>query len=425
MADETEIKEPAENSLAVRESYEIRKMAREMTKDAAGLFFNVIKFEHAQRVASMLAKSTMVPEQFRQNIGNCMIALNYADRLNMDPFMLMQTMYVVHGRPGIEGKALIALINRSGLFDGPLEWEFTGKKGAEDWTCIAYATHSKTSRKLEMPIDWKTVKAEGWLGKQGSKWLSMPEQMFRYRTASWFANAYCPEVKLGLQTVEELQDMAAVEMTRQDNGAFVRLAPPVENVKAATESKLAEMKQRLAADSAKQQEEELQKAEDEYPENHRIIHKAEVAPGKPPVDDSGPLTRDKWIRLKGPGFRAYIEDNEDCIGDLSLNLFSEMSRKWAALYDEVFPYNPDGGKREFEPMDPPQAKEESPTNGVSSKEIEARLVKTDILNGYAREWKLALERLGMGPDLPDELDALIAVQEACVEILKEKNNDQL
>lgn len=214
---------------------QMRQMAREMLRENSSLFFNAIKFEHAQRVATMLSSSTMVPEHFRNNLGNCMIALNYAERLGVDPFMLMQTMCVVHGRPGIEGKTVIALINKSGLFTGPLEWEFSGKKGTPDWKCTAYATHKATNKRLELSIDWATVKAEGWEAKNGSKWKSIPEVMFRYRTASWFANAYCPEVKLGLQTAEELQDSNMIDVTPKQAPAIEDLNQRLKSITPPTE----------------------------------------------------------------------------------------------------------------------------------------------------------------------------------------------
>jgi hypothetical protein len=51
------------------------------------------------------------------------------------------------------------------------------------------------------------VKAEGWDSKSGSKWKSIPSQMFCYRAAAFFGRLYCPERLLGMQTAEELQDI--------------------------------------------------------------------------------------------------------------------------------------------------------------------------------------------------------------------------
>lgn len=51
------------------------------------------------------------------------------------------------------------------------------------------------------------VNAEGWASKNGSKWKTMPDQMFVYRAAAFWQRAYAPELGMGLQTVEEAYDI--------------------------------------------------------------------------------------------------------------------------------------------------------------------------------------------------------------------------
>ena len=77
------------------------------------IFLSMERFEAAKKIASMLAASPMVPTIFQgpSGVGSCMIALNLAERMRVDPFMLMQNIYVVHGKPGLEGKLIIALVN--------------------------------------------------------------------------------------------------------------------------------------------------------------------------------------------------------------------------------------------------------------------------------------------------------------------------
>jgi hypothetical protein len=53
--------------------------------------------------------------------------------------------------------------------------------------------------------------AEGWLNKPGSKWKTMPGQMMRYRAATFFARAYCPDILLGYRTKDEVQDISGYE----------------------------------------------------------------------------------------------------------------------------------------------------------------------------------------------------------------------
>lgn len=56
---------------------------------------------------------------------------------------------------------------------------------------------------------------EGWYGKNGSKWQTMPEQMLRYRAASFFGRVYAPELLMGLRSAEEEQDRI-IDVTPQE-----------------------------------------------------------------------------------------------------------------------------------------------------------------------------------------------------------------
>ena len=207
-------------------SQEIEKYGTALTPQSESMFFNVEKFEHAQRVARVLSSSTLVPEHFRgeKNLGNVLIAMNYAERIGADPFMAMQNMTVIHGKPGLEGKLVISLVNHCGRFD-PIEFDEIGNISQPDKDedgCVAYATDLKSGKVLRGPkVDWAMVKAEGWLTKNGSKWKTMPGLMFRYRAATYFARTYCPEVLLGMQTKEELIDSSgSLSFTKSSSGAY-------------------------------------------------------------------------------------------------------------------------------------------------------------------------------------------------------------
>lgn len=201
------------------------------------IFFNRDLFEHAQRVARVFAESDLVPKHFQGKIANCVIALNYAQRMGLDPFMVFQNLYIVYGRPGLESKLVIALINQSGKYSTPLQFDFEG--AGDEYGCTAHATDAKSKKEVFGPkITWKIVKGEKWDTKDGSKWKTMPEVMFRYRAASWFCNVNCPEVKLGMPTVEELHDV--VDLERTSNGSYDLAAEK-------TAEKIEALKERLSA----------------------------------------------------------------------------------------------------------------------------------------------------------------------------------
>ena len=173
-------------------------------------FFDLQGFELMQRVAKMFASSTLVPAHYQESVANCMIALNLARRLGADELMVMQNLYIVHGNPGWSSKFLIASVNTCGRFES-LRYEWRGKPGADDFGCRAWTIEKSTGDRLDgIWVDWKMVKAEGWHAKNGSKWKTMPDQMFVYRAAAFWQRAYAPEISMGLSTSEELADVVDV-----------------------------------------------------------------------------------------------------------------------------------------------------------------------------------------------------------------------
>ena len=177
------------------------------TNTAIAPFGSVSGFETAQRMAQALSSSTIAPADFRGNIGNVLIAMEIASRTGSSVLAVMQSLYIVHGRPGWSGQYCIAALNKSGKFAEPVHFEFQGTEGQDDWGCRA-VTVSKTGQRIEGPlVTIALAKAEGWYTRQGSKWKTIPELMLRYRSAAWLAKTEAPEILMGMQTVEELADM--------------------------------------------------------------------------------------------------------------------------------------------------------------------------------------------------------------------------
>lgn len=169
-------------------------------------------FALLQRVAKMFSQSSLVPKEFQGNIANCVIALNMANRLKADPLMCMQNLYVVYGRPAWSAQFLIATVNQCGRFSA-LRYEWQSEKGKPDWGCRAWAVEKATGEKLFGTwITWELANSEGWVNKNGSKWKTMPEQMFVYRAGAWFVKAYAPELSMGLPTAEEMNDIQTLEI---------------------------------------------------------------------------------------------------------------------------------------------------------------------------------------------------------------------
>ena len=163
-------------------------------------------FELVQRQAMMLSKSTLVPKDFSGNVANCAIALNVAKRTRLDPLMVCQNLAIIHGRPSWSATALIGMINASGKFS-PLR--FVMDNDETPTSCYAVARDMATGEELKGErITLEMAKKEGWSTKNGSKWLTMPGQMLRYRAASFWSRAYASDMSLGMYTQDEVRDFA-------------------------------------------------------------------------------------------------------------------------------------------------------------------------------------------------------------------------
>ena len=163
------------------------------------IFSTIEKFELAQRVAAVFASSDMVPVHYRKKPSNVLIAMNMAERMGLDPFMVMGKTYIIKGKIGIEATLAIALINSSGKFE-PLQYKFNEAKTE----CFAHAKFVQTGEVYEgSTVSLKMAKDEGW----GAKWRTLPELMLQYRSAVFFARVYCPEAIMGLYTRDELVDI--------------------------------------------------------------------------------------------------------------------------------------------------------------------------------------------------------------------------
>lgn len=168
-------------------------------------------FELAQRKAKVYSESSLVPVQYQKNVGNVLIAQNMANRMGADPLMVMQNLYIVHGKPGWSAQFLIACFNSCGRFSS-IKYRIDGQ--GDDYGCVAYATELATGEEVSgVRVTMRMAKEEQWSTKAGSKWKTMPDLMLRYRAATFLVRCTAPEIGLGLMTREELDDTVDGKVT--------------------------------------------------------------------------------------------------------------------------------------------------------------------------------------------------------------------
>lgn len=237
-------------------------------------------------------------------LPNCIIALNMSNRLGADVMMIMQNLHVIEGRPSWSSQFILASINSSGRFSslrfevenlGEVEVEYqetvwnnnrksqvTKSLKIENQTCVAWALEAGT-RMPEFTLEelkehggvYKCCKAygiplvesskismemavkEGWYTKNGSKWKTMPEQMLRYRAASFFGRVYAPELLMGLRSVEEEQDRiidVTPDQSLSEQADFNQIKREVLGAKSPAALDEAESKAMMMTDDTKREE---------------------------------------------------------------------------------------------------------------------------------------------------------------------------
>lgn len=212
----------AENTqLAEKKEQTAVQQTNKVTDYSLGIFGTSDNFIMAMQMAKALSESTIVPQTYQKNPSNCLIAIEQAQRMNISPLMVMQNLYPIQGKPSWSSKFLIASINASRKFDMELQYDETKDKDGKPYSCVAWTM--KNGRRIEgMEVNMQMAKDEGWLGKNGSKWKTMPQLMLRYRAASFFSSLNCPELTMGIYTKEEIEDNDFNEYPMEDLQAQVQ-----------------------------------------------------------------------------------------------------------------------------------------------------------------------------------------------------------
>jgi hypothetical protein len=196
----------------------LKKVPEDQLPEVAAGFNSSRAFALLCRAGKALADSTMVPTIYQANLPNCIIALEMAQRIGASPLMVMQNLYIVHGRPAWSAKFLIACFNQCGRFSA-VRYIWSGKRGQDDWGCQAWSIEKATGEKILGPvITLELAKAEGWYGRKDSKWKTMPEKMFMYRAAAWMIDTHAPELSMGIRTDDEVHD--AFDATQGPDGKY-------------------------------------------------------------------------------------------------------------------------------------------------------------------------------------------------------------
>lgn len=179
------------------------------------------KFEHMQRIATIMAETSMIPDSLRMGKvededgkmveaplpshrvqANCFMVVNQAVRWGMDPFAVAQCASVVYGRLMWEGKLVAAVLDAN--LGVRLNYTFSDHKAGDQQLAVTVSgtipgeTEPRTiSGRV---INWHKGPKSPW-ANEGS-W----KRQLRYMGAREWARAHAPAIMLGVIADDEADE---------------------------------------------------------------------------------------------------------------------------------------------------------------------------------------------------------------------------
>lgn len=169
---------------------------------------NIVQdFSRVYKLAQVISTADIIPDSYKGKPADCAIALDMSNRMGVSPIMVMQSLYVVKGKPSWSGQACKAFIEGSGKFKpGSVRPVYFGERGTESRGCYLTAVWADSGEKVEGPeVTIRMARSEGWI--KNPKWINMPELMLAYRASAFFARIYCPDMLMGLRVEGEIEDV--------------------------------------------------------------------------------------------------------------------------------------------------------------------------------------------------------------------------
>jgi len=152
--------------------------------------------EQIIREVNFLMQTTAVPKELQQRPQEVHTIVQLAHQYNMLPVQLLKHSFFIKGKVAFEQKVITALLNSSRKLDRPLTF-------LEDENSCQAIGYIQGHEYRSIIITREMAKQARW----GPLWNTIFNQMARYRAAAYFVRSICPEIMLGIDIKEEVEDV--------------------------------------------------------------------------------------------------------------------------------------------------------------------------------------------------------------------------
>ena len=156
-------------------------------------------FDEAWRLAEILADSDLVPKDFRNKPGNCLVGMQWGHELGLKALQSLQGIAVINGRPSVWGDTMLAIVRASPLCEYVVEgWDADGTA----WCKVKRRGEPEQVRTFS-DADAKTAEL---LGKAGP-WKTAPKRMKQMRARAFALRDVFTDILRGMHMAEESADI--------------------------------------------------------------------------------------------------------------------------------------------------------------------------------------------------------------------------
>jgi RecT family len=154
----------------------------------------------ADRARAMAKGRASVPAFLKGNEPDCIAVVELAIGLGFQPVQVARLCYEVNGVMAFQSQLLHAVLNKSGILTGRIDFEYEGEGDERTCTCVGtFRTSGKPSKYTTPPLAKISP-------KNSPLWKTDPDQQMSYLSLSRWVRRHCPEVFLGTYTREEMLD---------------------------------------------------------------------------------------------------------------------------------------------------------------------------------------------------------------------------
>jgi len=174
----------------------------------------------------MATAGAAIAKHLRGNVGACLAILDISQRWGFSPFLVARLCYVVNDQICFEAQLIHAVVERFAPLRGRLRYEYLGEGMERQCTVTG---HFKGE--LE-PVKYTSPKIGNIQPKNSPLWKVDEDQQLGYFSVRAWCRKWAPDVILGLNTRDELQDNPhigadnAKDITGEAAALAERLASP-------------------------------------------------------------------------------------------------------------------------------------------------------------------------------------------------------